>query len=285
MDAKHRSVQLVAGLGLAVAGFLCLVALARLRSVGIGDGWVALDSLFIFALGSYMIVRAVKAWDWAAGRPDRRAEGVQWGKILLGSWMIYSPIKNYLDPAPNLFKPANSTQALGMNSASIAFTVVGAGLILAGIRAGFRQTIPSATDPPESSRSVRRPLGVTVIAALVFIAALTVLLLPGGVHYRGIGTLRGPWVLGLSIFYIVLGVGLLKRCEWARLTTIAVEVVGVGFLGVALLHGLLQLRPIFVVANLTRLPISAWIISYLLKPEIRVAFGRTEDTLPIIIRS
>ena len=126
-------------------------------------------------------------------------------------------------------------------------------------------------------------MGITIIAALMFFGALFALLLPGGVRYRGIGTLRGPWVLALSVFYIVLGVGLLKRFEWARLTAIIIEILGVGFLGVALLHGLLQLRPLLTFANVARIPVSAWIISYLLKPEIRYTFARTENALPSII--
>lgn len=136
----------------------------------------------------------------------------------------------------------------------------------------------SATAHPNST--FRRPIGVTIIAALMFFTALTVLLSPGGVRYRGIGTLRGPWVLVLSVFYIVIGVGLLKRSQWARLTTITIAIVVVGLLGVALLHGIFQLRPVFIFAYLARLPVSAWIIWYLLKPEVRLAFARTESALP-----
>ena len=106
----------------------------------------------------------------------------------------------------------------------------------------------------------------------MFFAAVSVLLSSGGVRYRGIGTIRGPWVWALGAIYIAVGVGLLKRYEWARLATIADSFLVVGFLGVALLNGLLQVRPIFLFAYLARLPISALIIWYLLKPGVRQIF-------------
>jgi hypothetical protein len=43
-----------------------------------------------------------------------------------------------------------------------------------------------------------------------------------------------------------------------------------------LLNGLLQVRPIFLFAYLVRFPISALIIWYLLKPEVRQIFTRPD---------
>lgn len=121
---------------------------------------------------------------------------------------------------------------------------------------------------------MRRPAGVTIIAILMFLAAVSDLLLPGGIRFRGVGTIRGPWVFVLSGLYIAVGIGLLRRFQWARLAAIAEAILGVGFLGVALLNGLLQLRLIFVFAYLVRLPIDALVIWYLLKPEVGRVFTR-----------
>src|ERR1700676_5224813 len=98
----------------------------------------------------------------------------------------------------------------------------------------------------------------------MFFAAVSVLLLPGGVRYRGIGTIRGPWVLALSGLYIALGVGLLRLYPWARIATIAKEILNVGFFGVALVNGLLQARLIFVFARLLSFPVDVIIVWYLL---------------------
>lgn len=108
----------------------------------------------------------------------------------------------------------------------------------------------------------------------MFLAAAFALLVPGGVRFRGIGTIRGPWILALCGFYVAVGIGLLKLRPWARVTTIAVSILDVGLLGVALLNGLLQVRLAFLLAYLTRLPLYALVVWYLLKPEIRLAFGQ-----------
>ena len=121
---------------------------------------------------------------------------------------------------------------------------------------------------------LRRPIGVTILAILMFVDAVVTVLLPGGIHYRGIGTIRGPWVLALSGFFVAIGVGLLRQFQWARLATIMVAILAVGLLGVAMLNGLLQLRLIFIFGYLIRLPVDALIVWYLLKPEIRSSFAR-----------
>lgn len=113
----------------------------------------------------------------------------------------------------------------------------------------------------------------------MLMAAVSVLLLPGGVYFRGVGTIRGPWVLFLSCFYIAIGVGLLRQFQWARLATIAVAIVAIAFFGVSLLNGLLQLRLIFVLAYLLRFHVNVLVVWYLMRPEIRRTFlWPTENT-------
>ena len=102
------------------------------------------------------------------------------------------------------------------------------------------------------------------------------MLLPGGVRFRGVGTIRGPWVLALSGLYIALGIGLLRRLQWARMATIAGAIVGLWFFGAALLNGLLQLRFLFILAYFLRLPVDVLIVWYLLKPEVERVFTRPD---------
>jgi hypothetical protein len=110
----------------------------------------------------------------------------------------------------------------------------------------------------------------------MFVAAVSVALLPGGVRFRGVGTIRGSWVFALSGLYIAVGIGLLRRSRWARLAAIAGAILGIGFIGVALVSGLLQARLIFVFAYILRLPINGLIVWYLLRPEVGRAFTRPE---------
>jgi hypothetical protein len=69
-----------------------------------------------------------------------------------------------------------------------------------------------------------------------------------------------------------VAVGLLRRHQWARLATVADAILGIAFLGVALLNGLLQVHPIFLFAYLLRLPINALIVWYLTKSEVERVF-------------
>jgi hypothetical protein len=126
------------------------------------------------------------------------------------------------------------------------------------------------------SLPLKRPTGVTIIAIMLFLGAVSVVLIPGGVRYRGIGTVRGVWVFALSGLYIALGVGLLRLRPWARIATIANEILHVGFFGVALVNGLLQARPIFVFARLLNFPLDVIIVWYLLKPNIERVFTHTD---------
>lgn len=106
----------------------------------------------------------------------------------------------------------------------------------------------------------------------MFFAAVSVLLSPGGVRFRGIGTIRGPWVWALNCVYIFVGAGFLRRYQWARPATIADAILGIAFLGVALLNGLLEVRSIFLFAYLVGLPIDALIVWHLTKSEVELVF-------------
>lgn len=121
---------------------------------------------------------------------------------------------------------------------------------------------------------MRRPLGVTIVAVLMFMAAVSTLLLPGGIHYRGIGIVRGPWVLAFCGFFIFVGIGLLKMSRWARVTTIIIVILDLVLQGIALANGVLQARSIFLAVFLLRIPIYGAILWYLLTPEVRIAFAR-----------
>jgi hypothetical protein len=142
MDAKHRTVQLLGFMALAVACLLCLAGLLRLLSGGLNNRWNTLDDLFVLAFGVYLIFVAVRAWDWAAGKSKPKTAAVSWGKVLLGTWMIYSPLKNQIHPAANLLKPSNDAQAVGMAVSGVILALLGVWVLVLGIRSRFRSTIP-----------------------------------------------------------------------------------------------------------------------------------------------
>ena len=55
-------------------------------------------------------------------------------KIAVGMVLIFVEIRNHLAPVPNLLKPKNESEALGMLFAAFVVSLVGFWLIISGIR-------------------------------------------------------------------------------------------------------------------------------------------------------
>jgi hypothetical protein len=141
-----------------------------------------------------------------------------------------------------------------------------------------------------------RPVGVTVIAILAFLGAgLCILaglgmMLGGGFlasivnqqggqgsmgaagMLAGIGAVVGIFCLVIAAIEIVLAVGLLKLKEWARIVTIVLTGIfaALGLLGV--LGSFIHFNLSHLIIRICVLAIQAFIIIYLLKPEVKAAF-------------
>jgi hypothetical protein len=151
---------------------------------------------------------------------------------------------------------------------------------------------PVTNQTQEGESAMGRPTGVTVIAVLDFIgAAFCVLaglgMMLGGGYFatmlsqgRGanagmlaaIGAAAGVIFLVLGAIGILLGWGLLKLKDWARIITIVLA--GLGALGglFALFGVLGHFAAIAMFFVLCRLAINGLIIWYLLQPQVSAAF-------------
>jgi len=141
-----------------------------------------------------------------------------------------------------------------------------------------------------------RPVGVTIIAILDFFGAgLCILgglgmMLGGGIVANlinqqggqggagaagilaGIGVMVGIFCLIVAAVEIILAVGLLKLKEWARIVTIVLTGI-FGALGLLGLLGIfLHFNLFATVIRICVLAVQAFIIMYLLKPEVKAAF-------------
>ena len=143
---------------------------------------------------------------------------------------------------------------------------------------------------------MNRPTGVTVIAVLFFLAAVLGVLAGIGMMFfggfmatlinqsggqgsgagaglfAGLGVAFGIVVLVFAALYFLVGWGLLKLKEWARIVTIVLAALGVlgalfGFVAIFSHFALL-----IVFSSLVRLAICAWMIWYLLQPQVKAAF-------------
>jgi hypothetical protein len=141
---------------------------------------------------------------------------------------------------------------------------------------------------------MQRPTGVTILAVLAFVGAGLLVLaalamfLGGAIvsnmsaypqvgMMAGIGSaILGVIVLGFAALDVLMGVGLWKLQNWARILTIVLS-------GLALLGSVLSiLSPfahihvfLFLIRPLILAAIYAWILMYLFKPHVKQAFGAT----------
>ncbi len=143
---------------------------------------------------------------------------------------------------------------------------------------------------------MERPAGVTVLAVLLMIfaafaafagLAFLVLGLGGGAALQmrgantgmsamiaGMGALGGVFLLGLAAVYVVVGVGLLKLLNWARVVTLVLVGLGLLFAAIGLLTAVIHFRVGMFGSRLIVAGIDVWIIWYLLRPDVKQAFGQ-----------
>ncbi len=143
---------------------------------------------------------------------------------------------------------------------------------------------------------MERPTGVTVLAVLLMIfaafaafagLALLVMGLGGGAALQmrgtstgmssmiaGMGALGGVFLLALAAAYVVLGVGLLKLLNWARVVTLVLVGLGLLLAAIGLLTALIHFQVGMIAGRLIAAGIDVWIIWYLLRPDVKQAFGQ-----------
>jgi hypothetical protein len=114
------------------------------------------------------------------------------------------------------------------------------------------------------------PIGVAGIAGLLLYNG--VMRLFSGVLQIYWPPVRSPWGLGISCIYIVLGIGLLKMQDWARLATIMIEILSIGYVVVDLVRGFRHWHLVFFWAAFLVCLFRALIAGYLMSPNIRLAY-------------
>lgn len=140
---------------------------------------------------------------------------------------------------------------------------------------------------------MERPAGVTFLSILAFVGAVILALggiamclggavmsrmavYPGMAMLTGIGgAVIGLMLLGLAAVYVIMGVGLWKLQNWARLLTIVLAALGVVFYGVGILGALFHFHILLLYWRAIFLALNVWIIVYLLQPNVKQAFGAT----------
>ncbi len=139
---------------------------------------------------------------------------------------------------------------------------------------------------------MNRPTGVSILAVLCFIGAGFCLL--GGIGaligggaiasmisqqgqagagiFAALGAAAGIMIIIIGGVYALVGMGLWKVKNWARITTIVLTVIGAVMQLPGLFAALVHFNVLALLWVAFWLAIDVWIVMYLLKPEIKAAF-------------
>jgi Predicted membrane protein (DUF2127) len=138
-----------------------------------------------------------------------------------------------------------------------------------------------------------RPTGVTVLAVLAFIGAFCLFFAAFGMFLSGAilsslvgrpglgmmagigGVIVGVVFLGIAAVELVLGIGLWKLQNWARIVAVVLVSLGLILNLLGLLRSVLHLHVILFFVQAVVVAIDVWIVVYLSKPEVKQAFGGT----------
>lgn len=137
-----------------------------------------------------------------------------------------------------------------------------------------------------------RPVGVTILAILAFIGAAFcllggILMMVGGGFMAslmnqqggqgagvlaGLGAVAGVFIIIIGGLYGLVGFGLWKLKNWARIVTIVLLGIGIAMQLLGLLGTLAHFNLFAFVWTVFWIAVDAFIIWYLLKPEVKAAF-------------
>jgi len=134
---------------------------------------------------------------------------------------------------------------------------------------------------------------VTILAVLAFIGAGLCLLLvpiiflggaalmgmigaagrPGAGFLAGLGAALAFVFLALAVLYAVTGYGLWSLKNWGRILAIVLVAIGLLSAAAGVMSSLMHFRMLLLLRELVVVAIDVWIITYLLKPHVKQAFG------------
>jgi hypothetical protein len=153
MNAKQVGLLVLGVVEVLVAGWIGLLIITSTIAERPRNGWMVTSELFVLALGGYLLHVGIRAISAAVGRPRPKMR-FGWGRVVIGSFVIYSSVLDYFGVSSTggvlkRMQPENQTQAQAMHVTQIAGLIFCAGLVFSGIWQGLRkrQDVSPVTPP------------------------------------------------------------------------------------------------------------------------------------------
>ena len=143
---------------------------------------------------------------------------------------------------------------------------------------------------------MQRPVGVTILAILYFIATcglalFGIAIIVGGgflgtmlaqnpdisesvaAILAGVGVFISIFFFAFAVLFGFLGYGMWNLRNWARTIAIVLSIIGAVFASLGVLWGILRIAPFRLISSGIRLGINVLIIWYLNQPHVKAAFA------------
>jgi hypothetical protein len=139
---KRRGLQILGVLAVVAGGGIGLLLIRAFIAGKFGRLWIVVGDLLLLALVAYLIFNGIRLVSIGEGMPRPKTR-FGWGKMLVGSWIIYSAAGDYFHFIPKgpikTLEPSNATQASAMHATQIAVLIGCVFLIISGFWQGFRK--------------------------------------------------------------------------------------------------------------------------------------------------
>ena len=110
--------------------------------------WLIGNLVLRISLGVFCVWMGTHEFQRATGQ-DIKMPKFRWGRMLAGTWLIFSSLESHIAPSPNAFKADNDAQAAGMLIATIVMVLVG--LVLIALSFNARKSQPGLKSTPKSN--------------------------------------------------------------------------------------------------------------------------------------
>jgi hypothetical protein len=120
--------------------------------------WFLIAQIWPFAMAVYLVFVGSRKLSSASSDAQSTIAKIGWGRVIVGTYLIFSTLVTHYRPDPNgpVLEPSNQTQAVAMNVTqgflTICVPIVGFILAVAGLRRGFKQSESSDLNISDASK-------------------------------------------------------------------------------------------------------------------------------------
>lgn len=157
--ANKKPLHLFLGIVLIFLGALFGLIVAKvtfnlIRNPGsFSNPWLIGEQVLRIGLGAFCVWIGSREFQRATGQ-DVKMPRVRWGRMLAGTWLLFSSLESHIAPSPNALRADNESQAAGMLIATISMVVAGLWLIASSLKPSKSQPLEAISQSNSAQREI-----------------------------------------------------------------------------------------------------------------------------------